>query len=355
MNKIKKTKTIIITGPTATGKTTLAVNLARRFNGEIISADSRQVYRGLDIGTGKDIEEYGTGDNAVKYHLIDILSPNDEYNLKQFNTDAKRLINEIQGRDKLPIIAGGTALYVDSLVSDYDFPISAPDSNVRAKFRTKSAEELADYLKTTYPEIYNKLENKNSQPRLLRAIEDAVSQESQNRLQATGIGHQKDQESNIEHLSAVASAKEGRTSNKNFEWLIIGTFFPRKEVHARIEKRLEERLDSGMIEEVKSLHKNGVSWERLDAFGLEYRYISKYLKEEISLEEMKSTLLAKIRRLARSQDIWFRKMEKKGHKFYWIPEGEIKQASSLIRDFLDDKKLPEPKIKLMDIFYGPKS
>jgi tRNA dimethylallyltransferase len=325
---MKNIKNIVITGPTATGKTSLAVKLARQFSGEIISADSRQVYKGLDIGTGKDIEEYGTGNNTVKYHLIDICFPKETYNLKQFNVDAKMLINEIYINKKLPIIAGGTALYIDSLVSDYDFPISAPDLELRAELKTKSTLELADYLKKNHPETYRNLDNKSSRPRLVRAIEGPA----------------------LIHLQA--SVHNVKT---NFQWLIIGTFYPRKEVHARIEKRLENRLNCGMIEEVESLHKRGISWERLDAFGLEYRYISRYLRGEIKLDEMKNILLAKIRRFARSQDIWFRKIEKKGHKIYWVPGGNDKQASVLVEDFLENRVLPEPDIKLMDIYYGPKS
>ena len=325
---MKNIKTIIITGPTATGKTALAVKLAKSFNGEIISADSRQVYKGLDIGTGKDIEEYGTGENAVKYHLIDICSPDEFYNLKQFSADAKESINTIDKKNKLPIISGGTALYVDSLVSDYEFPISAPDFELRAELKTKSTDEIADYLKTSYPNIYRNIDNKTSRPRLVRAIESILSTQKQNFVSYADI---------------------------NFQWLIIGTYFPRKEVHVHIEKRLEDRLNCGMIEEVEALHKNGISWERLDAFGLEYRYVSQYLKNKINLDEMKTTLLAKIRRLARSQDIWFRKMEKKGHKIYWVPQGNIEQTSILVEKFLNCNQLPEPSIKLMDIYYGPKS
>ena len=148
---MEKIKVIIVTGPTATGKTSLAVKLAREFNGEIISADSRQVYKGLDLGTGKDIEEYGRDDNAVKYHLIDNCFPDEIYHLKQFNYDAKKLIVDITSRNRLPIIAGGTALYIDSLISNYEFPLSAPDLQLRNNIKNKTSEDIADYLKVNPP------------------------------------------------------------------------------------------------------------------------------------------------------------------------------------------------------------
>ena len=145
------------------------------------------------------------------------------------------------------------------------------------------------------------------------------------------------------------------SNNINFEWLIIGAYFERTKVHERIANRLELRIEEGMIDEVENLHKNGLSWERLDSFGLEYRYISKYLKKELTLTEMKLALLAKIRKLARSQDVWFRKMEKKGHNIYWAKNGEYLYCSKLIKDFLNNKPLPEPSIRLMDVLYGPKA
>jgi len=326
MNKTNKIKVIVITGPTATGKTSLAVKIGRSYNGEIISADSRQVYRGLDIGTGKDIEEYGTGDNAVKYHLIDIASPRKEYNLRQFNLDAINLINNIENNNKLPIIAGGSVLYIDSLISNYDFPRLPPDEEIRERFKNKSTSDLIEFLEANYPDIIKRQTSDLTRPRLTRLIE------------------------------AVLSKRNRRHSDaSNFEWLIVGTFFQRSMVHKRIELRLDERLSNGMIEEIELLHKQGVSWERLDSFGLEYRYVSKMLKNEVSFAEMRLTLLAKIRKLARSQDVWFRKLEKKGHKIHWIPKGDFNKASLLISDFLKNKPIPEPTTRLMDIYYGPKS
>ncbi|MCP4179043.1 MAG: tRNA (adenosine(37)-N6)-dimethylallyltransferase MiaA [bacterium] len=322
-----KNKVIIITGPTATGKTSLGISIARHFNGEIISADSRQVYKGLDLGTGKDLEDYTIGGSNVKHHLIDIVSPMEEYNLKEFYTDANKKIKEIIDQKKQPLIVGGTVLYIDSLISSYKFPIAPPNQTLRDNIEHKSAEEIADYLKTNYPEEYEKIDLKKSKPRLTRALEKVL---------------------------ITKNADTHNTYDKN-DYLIIGTYFPRLDTHARIEKRLDQRLSEGMIEEVKQLHDNGVTWERLERFGLEYRYISFYLQNKISFDEMRETLFARIRRLARRQDIWFRKLEAAGHKIHWLKEGNCEQAFSLIEKFLNNKALPEPEIKLSNIHYGKKT
>lgn len=323
-------KVVAVVGPTATGKTSLAVKLARIFDGEIISADSRQVYKGLDIGTGKDLEEYTDGGCSVKYHLIDILSPEKEYNLKQFNLDAKNLIFEITSREKLPMVVGGSALYLDSLFSDYEFPLAPPNLELRNKLKNQTAEQLAEYLSKNYPEIFNQVDNKNSRPRLIRVLEEIWARDDKN-------------------------IPKFKSEYPKIEWLILGTFYRREEVHKRIEKRLDERLKGGMIEEIEHLHEQGVSWKRLDSFGLEYRYLSRYLKGEIDYETMRNNLLANIRRLARSQDIWFRKIEKKGHKIYWLVNGDVNKATELTKLFLNESPLPEPELKLKDIYYGPKS
>jgi tRNA dimethylallyltransferase len=322
-----KNKVIIITGPTATGKTSLGISIARNFNGEVISADSRQVYKGLDIGTGKDLVDYSSGGQTVAYHLIDIVSPMEEYNLKEFYIDANEKIKEIINKKKQPIIVGGTALYIDSLISSYKFPIAPPDQILRDSIKDKSSQEIADYLKKNYPKEYAKIDLKKSKPRLTRALEKVLS-------------------------TPKTAAKA--TYDKN-DYLIIGTYYPRLEVHDRIEKRLDERLSEGMIDEIKHLHDNGVTWERLDRFGLEYRYISLYLQNKISYDEMRSTLFARIRRLARRQDIWFRKIEIAGHKIHWIKKGDYGQASSLIEKFLNNETLPDPEIKLSNIHYGKKT
>jgi tRNA dimethylallyltransferase len=330
MNK-DNTKVVIVTGPTATGKTSLAVELARKFNGEIISVDSRQVYKGLDLGTGKDLDEYISGGTPIKHHLIDILRPEEIYSLKQFNIDSKREIFNISQKNKLPILAGGTVSYLDSLLSDYQFPLPAPDETIRKEICNKSTSEIAEYIKLNSPDLYKSIDNKTSRPRLVRYYEKIfIKQNNQKEL----------------------SNKEKK---QNYNWLILGTYFPRKKVHKNIKNRMFARIEAGMIEEVEKLHNDGVTWERLDSYGLEYRYISQYLKKEISYNEMCEKLLAKIRRLARSQDIWFRKLENNGHNIYWLEEQNLKQSETLIENFLNNKPLQPPKIRLKDIYYGPKS
>jgi len=320
-----KIKVLIITGPTATGKTALAVNLARAGNGEIISADSRQVYRGLDLGTGKDLAEYQTGGSSVPYHLIDVVEPNQEYHLAAFCRDAAAAIQEIAGRGKLPIFCGGTALYLNALLRGYELPGGAPDPALREEMNRLTVPELQQKLKNIAPERFDALKDKENPVRLCRAIEMALTPGTQ----ATPV-------------------------NELIEPLVLAPFYPRPEVHARIALRLDARLEAGMIEEVRRLHDDGaVSWERLEFFGLEYRYLALYLQEKLSRQEMRDQLLAHIRQFAKRQDIWFRKMEREGLDIHWLDHGNPTAALALLEDFLAGNPLPEPKIRLKDIHYGP--
>ena len=316
---------LVITGPTATGKTKLAVHLARQFNGEIISADSRQVYRGMDIGTGKDLSEYGDGANRVPCHLLDVVSPEEDFHLKRFLELALAAMDGIRSRNRLPVIAGGTPLYVNALLRGYSLPGGEPDMALRTTLQKLSRPELIEHLhKIASPELLQRTDITQDK-RIIRAIEIASSQQMD---------------------SIITEPLENP--------LVIAPYFPRKTVRSRIEARLDERLQQGLVQEVQSLRDHGLSWEKLDWFGLEYRYVAKYLKQELTYDQMHTELLAKIRHFCKSQDIWFRKMEREGIIIHWIPEGNQAEAASLVTRWLAHEPLPEPSIRLADISYAEK-
>jgi tRNA dimethylallyltransferase len=314
-------KGIIVTGPTAVGKTALAVKLAARFGGEIISADSRQVFRGMDIGTGKDLGEYGD----VPYHLIDVADPHEIYHLKRFLDDAGEAFRRIAARDRLSVICGGTALYLDAVLRNYELHGGRPDFAGRDELRPLPAEEL---LKRLPPEALAPLSDveRANPERLLRLLEKV------------GGGD-----------TAVPNPMPP------FDKLILGVYYPRAVIHRRIEERLDRRLGEGMIEEVARLREQGVSWERLEFFGLEYRLVAQYLQGKIDRPAMRDTLLVKIRQFAKRQDIWFRKMEREGSVIHWIEQGNEAEAAALVGDFLQNRPLPAPRIRLSEIFYGPRT
>jgi tRNA dimethylallyltransferase len=321
----EKIKILVITGPTATGKTALAVDLARRFDGEIISVDSRQVYRGLDIGSGKDLEDYTTGGEPVPYHLIDVCEPTDEYNLHCFCRDAASAIKDISARGRLPILCGGTALYLDAILRGYRLPGGPPKD--REELRKMSAEELVALLRQEDPEALTEVKDHNNPTRLIRALEK-VGDRKKLLLEETAL---------------------------NIDPLVLGVYFPRKTVHQRIEQRLDARLEAGMIDEVKNLHDQGVSWEKLEFLGLEYRYVAFYLQDKMPYREMRDKLLIRIRKFAKRQDIWFRKMEREGRDIFWVGEGISQNPDELLQCFLASKPLPEPELRLKETFYGAKT
>lgn len=312
---------LLVLGPTATGKTRLAVGLARRFNGEIVSADSRQLYRGLDLGTGKDLDEYG----EVPHHLIDVCAAGESCHLFRYLELARAALRDIAGRGRLPIVAGGTSLYLNALLDGYELAGGAPDESLRTEWAGKTDAELLDMLRREAPDLYERAD-KTQRRRILRALEIARTRET----------------------GTVPPPLE-------IDALLLAPYYPRTEVHARIARRLDERLESGLIEEVAGLHAAGVSWEWLDELGLEYRHVSRFLRGETTRERMREELLAKIRRFAKSQDIWARKMEREGKTIHWLPEGDLEQAADLARRFLDGEPLPEPHLRLADTFYGPRS
>ncbi len=306
-----KNKIVVILGPTASGKTNFGVKLAKKFNGEIVSADSRQVYRGMDIGTGKDLDEYIIKSKGkvirIPYHLIDIVSPRTEFNLSKYKKLAMRAIDDILKRGKLPIIVGGTGLYLEAIVENYELCPVKPDKTLRAQLEKLNTSELLARLKTLNHKFYQKLNpsDKKNKRRLIRYIEI---------------------------LSHDPQFKPRKKSPK-YESLLLGVTWPRETLKQRIYKRLIERIEKeGMIEEVERLHKEGISWKRLISFGLEYKYISLYLKGELNREEMIEGLYRAICQFAKRQMTWFRRWERKGAKIYWV--NDIKEMKKLVQNFL---------------------
>ncbi len=299
---------VLVTGPTASGKTRLAVALARRFGGEIVSADSRQVYRGLDIGTGKDLEEYGAGEERVPVWLLDVASPSEDYNLARFLEDAEVALADIRGRGRMPIVCGGSPLYVHALLAGYELPDALPDSVAREKLEGMGLDELLALFESESPEEFAAFKERGNKRRVVRAIE---------RVRAGAGGR---------------AAKKGLVPG---DWLCLGIRLPRTEIWERIGARLDERLGNGLIEEVERLRSEGVSWERLDDLGLEYRFVARFLRGRLSRNEMREKLFVAIRRFAKRQETWFRKMEREGVDIHWLPpppEG-IAEAERLVQVF----------------------
>lgn len=280
---------ITILGPTASGKTKLAVELATRFNGEIISADSRQVYKGMDIGTGKDLEEYGD----TPYHLIDIIAPSDEYNLFNFASDFNSAFENIVQQHRLPFLVGGTGMYLDAALSRYKLTIANIDRNTRLNLQKKTEQELITILCELKPKLHNTTDIQNKD-RLIQAIEIAISEkEAANSIQWP-----------------------------DFDPLILGIHLDRDILKKRVKERLKARFDVGMIEEVRNLRSAGISDNRIDNFGLEYRYILKHLTGELNYNDMFQKLNSAIVTFTKQQNKWFKNLQKKGHNIVWLDANE---------------------------------
>ena len=319
-------KTIIVTGPTATGKTALAVDLARRFDGEIISVDSRQVFRGMDIGSGKDLAEYG----EIPYHLIDVADPGEAYDLFAFVRDARKALNDIVQRKKLPILCGGSVLYLDALLKGYTLDGAKPDMALRESLDKLSLTELNRKLDELDPPDLEQFKDRDNALRVRRAIENTL---------AVGSAVRK-------------NADDGLLENS----LVLGVYYPRKTVHERVEIRLDSRLQQGMVDEIKFLHdEKAVAWETLERYGLEYRHVSEYLQGKCDYATMRNTLLYSIRKFVKRQDIWFRKLEREGVNIHWVENGNADVAADLTAKFLAGEVLPESKLKLSETFYGTQS
>ena len=281
---------IVILGPTASGKTRMAAQLAHDLNSETISADSRQVYRGMNIGTGKDLSEYNVEGKCIPYHLIDIINPDEEFNLFEYQKKFYEVYIKIIRKNKIPVLVGGTGLYLESILLGYQLSPAFPDTEFRGMLKTKSIDELRETLLELKPQLHNKTdcEDKN---RLIRAIE-------------------------IERARKAGSAAD--IAKPLIDAAVFGIHWERSILRKRITARLKERLENGMIAEVKSLQLSGLKWERLDSFGLEYRYIAQYLQGKIDYSEMFLKLNTSIHQFAKRQETWFRRMERKGIRINWI-------------------------------------
>lgn len=280
---------LVITGPTASGKTARAVDVARALSGEIISADSRQLYRGMDLGTGKDLDEYG----EVKYHLIDICPAGYKYNLYEYLRDERTARAGIESRGKLPILCGGTGLYVESVVNGLALPEVPANPQLREKLAGLPLDELTGII-ASMKRLHN-VTDVDSCKRAIRAIEIAEYYRT--------------------HPEDAAAAEPHPVEDA----VIVGVAIDRDARRARISSRLQSRLSQGMIEEVERLIDSGVAPDDLIYYGLEYKFITLYLTGAISREEMVSRLEIAIHQFAKRQMTWFRGMERRGHHIHWLP------------------------------------
>ena len=280
---------LVITGPTASGKTSLAVGISKEVGGEIISADSRQVYRGMNLGTGKDYNDYLIGGIRVPCHLIDIADPGYKYNVFEYQRDFIKVYKSLRERKVFPVVCGGSGMYADSIITGYKMFEVPPDSGLRTKLEKKSLEELKAIL-STYRNPHNTTDLENKK-RIIRAIE-------------------------IAHFENNKEQK--KLDNPKIKSLVVGVMLERESRRKRISERLVQRLNDGMVEEVKKLIDDGISTETLIYYGLEYKYITLFLTGKLSYAEMVKDLEIAIHQFAKRQMTWFRGMEKRGIKIHWI-------------------------------------
>jgi len=299
----EKPNLVVLLGPTAAGKTRLAARLARERGGEIISADSRQVYRGMDIGTGKDRRDYVAEGAAVPVHLLDVADPREEFHLFAYQGLFYRAFSEISARGALPILVGGSGMYLEAAIRGYEMAAASENLELRRELAALDMGELAKRLLSMQPELHNRTDLVDRH-RLVRAIE----------------------------IATAARGGEGRPGVERpvLRPLVIGVRWERDVLRRRITARLHERLAAGMVEEVTTLHQSGVGWERLDRFGLEYRYVGLYLQGRLDYDEMVRTLNTRIHQFAKRQDTWFRRMERRGVTIHWIPGGDYAGLRSLV-------------------------
>jgi tRNA dimethylallyltransferase len=295
---------LVITGPTASGKTRLAALVASRLGAEVISADSRQVYREMNIGTGKDIEDYIIDGKQVPVHLVDIVEPGYKFNVFEYQRSFLGIYNELVSRNVFPVVCGGSGMYLDSIISSYRLFEVPPDEDLRVELGKKSMDELVEILRS-FKSLHNTTDI-DTKKRAIRAIE-------------------------IEKY--YAGLKEPEVAFPKFNSITVGIDVERETRRRKISERLKIRLAHGMVEEVKTLLEKGIPQETLIYYGLEYKYITLYLTGKMDFEEMFCSLEIAIHQFAKRQMTWFRGMERRGIKIHWIKEAlsEAEKVNSIIQ------------------------
>lgn len=293
-------KLIVILGPTASGKTELSVKLAKRFKGEVVSADSRQVYKGMNIGTGKITKKEMQG---IPHYLLDVVSPKKRFAVAEYKMLAEKAIARIQKKNRVPFLVGGTGFYIQAVADSIKIPAVKPDWKLRAKLEKRPVSELYKRLRKLDP-VRAKSIDKNNPRRLIRALEIV--------------------------LKSKRPIPPLFQNKPDFKALFLGVKRSKKELEKLIEKRLSKRLKAGMIDEVKKLNKSGVSWRRLEELGLEYRYIALYLQNKLSYKQMTERLQKEIEHYAKRQMTWF----KRNQRIKWIKK--YSQAERFVKSFLKE-------------------
>lgn len=306
---MKEYNCIVVLGPTASGKTRLACRLAAELNGEIISADSRQVYQHLDIGTGKDLEDYLVAGKQIPYHLIGLVSPEEQFYLHQFTAALQECFGQIRSRNRLPLICGGTGLYLDALRKDFSFTRIGENEELRQALEPLSKEALTERLKQ-YPDRLVAHVDLQSKKRLIRGIELAEY------MLETG------------DMPAPAELP--------YRPYYLGIHTDPAVRKDRISDRLRRRISQGLIAETEGLLEKGITHGRLERLGLEYKFVSLYLRGELSLDQMTTQLETAIFQFAKRQMTWFRRMEREGVQIHWIdPQEDVHDLSTRLRPFLE--------------------
>lgn len=280
---------LVVTGPTASGKTALAATLAHKLGGEVISADSRQIYRKMNLGTGKDYNDYIVDGKPVPYHLIDIADPGYKYNVFEYQRDFTKTLLRMRSEGVFPVVCGGSGMYIDAIVSGYRMNEVPPDPEFRASLEDKSLDELAEIL-SSFKKLHN-VTDLDTKKRAIRAIE-------------------------IERFNEMH--REKQSASPEVRPLITGILYSREERRNRISARLRQRLSEGMIDEVKQMLEDGISPEALIYYGLEYKYLTLYLTGRLTYDDMFRSLETAIHQFAKRQMTWFRGMERRGIAINWI-------------------------------------